>query len=197
MSIIFEALKKIEEEKREDPLGGPPVVLSLPGEKSSTEPRRISAARIITVAAAVGIPLIFLSALYLRHRMPGNTARPPAEPPPGRAGHTTSTKPVMEEVRLKPRSILSTVEGFSPETLQPASPPSPAAAPPAAATPPPAAQLPALHLRGLSRSGSRSWAFINDRMLKVGDTVEGAEVVEILSDRVKLRNGGTVFTLTY
>lgn len=140
----------------------------------------------------MGIPLIILSAIYLRHRMPGNTAKPPAAPPPHRAGATASTKPAMEEVRLKPRSILPAVEGFSPETFQPAAPPSPAAAPPS-----PAAQLPALRLRGLSRSGSRSWAFINDRMLKVGDTVEGAEVVEILSDRVKLKSGGTVFTLTY
>lgn len=31
MSIIFEALKKIQEEKREDPLDGSPGVPSLPG----------------------------------------------------------------------------------------------------------------------------------------------------------------------
>ena len=197
MSIIFEALKKIEEEKRDDPLGGPPGILSLAGGKSAVEPRRISWARVNTAAAVVGIPLVILSAIYLRPRMPAATAKPPAAPPPRHAGATALTKPAMEEVRLKPRSIVPAVEGFSPETLQPASPPPPAAAPPLAAAPPPAAQLPDFHLRGLSRSGSRSWAFINDRMVKVGDTVEGAEVVEILSDRVKLRNGGTVFTLTY
>ena len=32
---------------------------------------------------------------------------------------------------------------------------------------------------------------------EVLSVIEGAEVVEILSDRVKLRHGVTVFTLTY
>ena len=93
----------------------------------------------------------------------------------------------MAEVTLEPRSILPAAS-LPPEPAEPAPP---------SAAPEAEAHLPALRLRGLSRSGSRSWAIINDRMLKVGDRIEDAEVVEILSDRVKLRRGDTLFTLVY
>ncbi|MEJ2746210.1 MAG: hypothetical protein P8123_11095, partial [bacterium] len=58
-------------------------------------------------------------------------------------------------------------------------------------------KIPDLRLKGISRSGNRSWAFVNDRMLKVGDSIEGAEVVDILRDRVKLKYSGVEFTLAY
>lgn len=186
MSIIFEALKKIEEEKRENPLGGPPPVFAPPPADSASARHRPSAVAVLLTGAAGAAIAVVAAALLVRQGARSRTEKPAPAPP--RPGLAAPAKPPLEEVRLKPRVIAPAVEGFSGETIQPAVPD---------AVPAQESQAPSLRLRGLSRSGTRSWAFINDRMLKVGDTVEGAEVVEILSDRVKLRSGGKVFTLTY
>lgn len=191
MSIIFEALKKIEEEKREDPLGGQPPVFAPPAGRSADGGRPSAAARAAR-AAAVAVPVAVLAVVLLRQNGPGRTAHPLPAPVVRAPEGGAAPRAAIEEVRIKPRSIVPAIEGFPRETDQP--PPAPA---PAAAPAPAVAQIPTLRLRGLTRSGTRSWAFINDRMLKVGDSIEGAEVVEILTDRVKLKSGGAVFTLTY
>jgi len=173
MSIIFEALRKIETEKRE---GASPALDPPGGQQPPAGRRRLPAP--LAVSAAV----VFAAAVLFRllHLVPA----PPAEPPPARDAAAPGP---MAEVTLEPRSILPAAS-LPPEPAEPAPP---------SAAPEAEAHLPALRLRGLSRSGSRSWAIINDRMLKVGDRIEDAEVVEILSDRVKLRRGDTLFTLVY
>ncbi|HQM53189.1 MAG: hypothetical protein IT574_09600 [Candidatus Aureabacteria bacterium] len=173
MSIIFEALRKIETEKRE---GASPALDPPGGQQPPAGRRRLPAP--LAVSAAV----VFAAAVLFRllHLVPP----PPAEPPPARDAAAPGP---MAEVTLEPRSILPAAS-LPPEPAEPAPP---------SAAPEAEAHLPALRLRGLSRSGSRSWAIINDRMLKVGDRIEDAEVVEILSDRVKLRRGDTLFTLVY
>jgi hypothetical protein len=97
---------------------------------------------------------------------------------------------VIKEVRIEPRSILPSTD------LPPQKPPEVVAQ---SAVPPPGTgvKIPELRLKGLSYSGNRSWVFINDRMLKVGDTIDGAEVVGIMRDRVKMRCNGVEFMLAY
>ncbi len=169
MSIIFEALRKIEEEKRGARFCGPfPAPPARRGAAGSPLFARAA------LAAAIAAPAAAIAAILMRHGVPARPASRPAPAPP----------PAMEEARIEPRGIVSALDGFPRET----------GGPPGA---PAAVHIPPLRLSGLSRSGARSWAFINDKMLKVGDSIEGAEVVEILADRVKLKSGDTVFTLTY
>lgn len=174
MSIIFEALRKIETEKRE----GVPPPRNLPGGQPPPAGRRRLRSRLAASAAVFFAAAVLFRLLHL----------PP--PPPAEPLHVPdAAAPVpMAEAAVEPRSILPAAAPLPLEPVEPA---------PAAAAPEAEAHLPALRLRGLSRSGSRSWAIINDRMLKVGDRIEDAEVVEILSDRVKLKRGDTLFTLVY
>lgn len=184
MSIIFEALRKIEAEKKEDARDGAPPAFGLPGMQPPAAGRRPSRLLVAASVVAVLLLLAFVAPRLVR-RAPPQVAVRAAEPA------SAPAIPPMAEVTLKARSIEPAVGGFPSEAAAPAAP----TAPPAvlAAEPP----LPDLRLKGLSRSGSRSWAFINDRMLKVGDSIEGAEVLEILNDRVKLKRGEQSFTLVY
>ncbi len=49
------------------------------------------------------------------------------------------------------------------------------------------ATLPSLFLNGVFFSENEGYALINNRILKVGDTIEGAEVKEITLDSVELK----------
>jgi type II secretory pathway component PulC len=111
------------------------------------------------------------------------------------AAHISSAPslvPVIKEVRLQTRDILPSTTDLSPKTQEP-----PASAVQKSPTSVTDTKIPELHLKGISLGGTRSWAFVNDRMLKVGDTIEGAEVVDILKDRVKLKYAGVEFSLSY
>lgn len=179
MSIIFEALRRVEREKGGGPPGREPVVFDFPGgtEAPPARPPARRAFRIAAAAAAAAGAMLLARPDWFGVRPPAPAVPPPPEP-----------AAPLREVRLEPRGIL-------------ASPPEAAAAiPPPAATARAAAdelRIPDLRLKGLSRSGARSWAFINDRMLKVGDTIEGAEVVAIAADRVTMRYRGVEFVLSY
>ena len=62
---------------------------------------------------------------------------------------------------------------------------------------PPAADvsLPELDLKGTMLSKSKSRAFINDSIVKVGDEIEGAEVLSIRENSVTLRKGEKDFEI--
>ena len=55
---------------------------------------------------------------------------------------------------------------------------------------------PELILNGIAASGSQGWAIINDRIVKVGDTVKGAKVLGVYSDRVDLEFNNETFSLS-
>ncbi|MDP1853862.1 MAG: hypothetical protein Q8L26_06660 [Candidatus Omnitrophota bacterium] len=55
---------------------------------------------------------------------------------------------------------------------------------------------PELVLNGIAASGSDGWAIIDDRVVKAGDTIKGAEVVGIYADRVDLKFEGGTFSLS-
>lgn len=55
---------------------------------------------------------------------------------------------------------------------------------------------PELVLNGIAASGSDGWAIINDRIVKVGDTVKGVKVLGVYSDRVDLEFDNEAFSLS-
>jgi hypothetical protein len=190
MSIIYEALKKIEAEKKDDSPDSAPIVFALPKEETTGD-ERPKAFRHAVRYAAIAFPLLFLLALLIKpdsFRLPSSRPSPPV-------AHTSaapSIAPVIKEVRLQPRDILPSTINLS---LKPQELPTPAVQKGSASVTD--TKIPELRLKGISQSGDRSWAFVNDRMLKVGDTIEGAEVLDILKDRVKLKYSGMEFTLSY
>jgi len=182
MSIIFEALKKIERDKKEeDPQSCSSVVFSPPAEglrKEAAPPHGRRVFRRLLFAAACILVLV----LFIKLGRFGYSGRRPTSAAPA----PSMPAPVIKEVRLDTKRFLPLETDLVPR-------PAPAARPAAA----PADKIPELHLKGISHSDSKSWAFINDKMVKLGDRVEGAEVVQILSDRVKMKFSGVEFTLTY
>lgn len=190
MSIIYEALKKIEEEKKDDSPGCAPLVFTFPREETARIERPKSFRRAVRYAA-IAAPLLFLLALLVRPDSfrPSSTRRPSSTT---HASAAPAIAPIIKEVRLQQRDILPSTIDLS---LKPQVPPAPEALKSSASITD--TKLPELRLKGISQSGNRSWAFVNDRMLKVGDTIDGAEVVDILQDRVKLKYGGMEFNLSY
>jgi hypothetical protein len=198
MSIIFEALKRIEREKKEDdPTDSSSIVFTLPAEATRREipvPRWRRNVRI----ALIAIPAACMLLLFINPHWFGYSTAPPSPPPivaPPAIAAPPAAPPVIREVRLESRNILP----LAPDLLVKPQAPPPAAEPPQSAPPaePPQPKIPDLHLKGISHTGNKSWAFINDRMVKLGDTIEGAEVVQILDNRVKLNYSGVEFSLSY
>ncbi|MCX6355952.1 MAG: hypothetical protein NTZ78_13780 [Candidatus Aureabacteria bacterium] len=193
MSIIFEALKRIEREKREDdPTGCSSIVFALPEEETRRE-APVSRWKGSVRAALVAIPCVCLLLLFINPRWFGYSTAPPSPPaiaapqlPPAIAAPQLPAPPIIKEVHLEAKSILP----LAPELPTKPQEPAPAAEPQKA-------NIPELHLKGISHTGNKSWAFINDKMVKLGDEIEGAEIVEILNDHVKLKYSGVEFTLSY
>ena len=183
MSIIFEALKKIEEEKGDET----PLVFAVPEEQGLRVARPRPLRRLL-FCAAIGIPLAAIAILLIRPDWmgvsPGHRSAPvasPSLPPPN---------PVLKEVRVQSKSILP----FSTDSSTMPKDSHFRAGSPSVET---EIKLPDLRLKGISHGNRRSWAFINDKMKKAGDRIEGAEIIEIIGDRVKLKYKGVEFTLTY
>ena len=190
MSIIFEALKKLESEKGPGDPDLVPLSFAAPATgRHAAPPRRSGARRALLLCSLTAAALLF--SLLVRPDWWG--IRAPQVPASPRPSASAAVRPVIKEVRFQPKRILP---------LEPAPPPPPSGEknrPQAAARDAGGGgvSLPDLRLKGVSLGGRRSWAFINDKMLKAGDTIEGATVKEILSDRVILIYRGVEFTLGY
>lgn len=186
MSIIFEALKKIEKEKGESPFREAPIDFTV-HEGAASGGSRANRSRRILLYAAIVIPCAFFALLLIR---PDWFSRPLEAPRASASAPAAQglTQPIIKEVRLQPKTIV-------PSGMELASKPRGPAA--HTAVKEADVKLPDLQLKGLSHSGNRSWAFINDKMLKEGDVIEGAEIVEISSNRVSLKYRDVEFTLTY
>jgi hypothetical protein len=187
MSIIFEALKKIEAEK-EGPHDAEVPLSFAPPEGERRDGRRAGRGRHAVVALAA-VSVAAFSLLIIRPDLWGLV--PSRRPAPAAEPASAAAPPVIREVRIPDKSILPFSEEPAPSS------PAPSAGREAEASEDPDITLPGLRLKGVSHGSSRSWAFINNKMLKAGDSIDGADVVEILSDRVKMRYRGVDFTLTY
>ncbi len=176
MSLILEALRKLEREKQAPERGflvlgtgawadrggvGRPIVLFVLG--------------LLAGGASLGIVMMRTRPAAVAVVEPG-----PAATPPTSAGAipAPSSNPPM------PATTASTT-------------PSPLVAP-AGASPAPAAPSPrAFTLQAISEKDGHSVALINDRLLREGDAIDGARVVTIATDSVELEIGGRRVVLRF
>lgn len=204
MSLILDALKKLEREKG---AGDPGVVVvgSVPwGERDrSRRPRRLALAGMGVLALAA------LGGLLLR---PG--AAPPgapsasagAPPTPAAAGPPPTPRPVA---RATPQTAPAPAPSLRPTLPAPATeatlvgePPGATAAdtlaPAAPAAPPPATPAhPPLRLSAISVQDGRPVAIIDDRLVREGDRFDGVLVLRIGEAEVEVEVAGRRETLRF
>jgi hypothetical protein len=184
VSLILEALKKLERDKPTD-ARGQDVVLLAPVRWPSrpTRARWIAALLVLLLlAAAAGAVLLIRS-----RPQPAQPDRPvviarPQEPgaSPAQASPVASAEPPTAPAPM----------GVRPPSTAPRR-----AALPSRATPTgsPAAFL----LTAIGEQDGHPVAVINDRMVRVGDALEGARIVRIGEGEVELEAGGRRFTVGF
>lgn len=185
MSLILEALKKLEREKQTPERG---VVVLGPAALGGTSSGGRRALLALALAALLGVA----GALTIRrdsagpagaaakpHAVRSNPTPSPASPRGASRGSTTDRASVLSTRRAEPDA----------ESLGASPPlPEPAARTPTAATPAP--PPPALQLQAISRRDGRPVAVLSDRLLYEGDSFDGVRVIRIGETAVELEIGG-------
>jgi hypothetical protein len=181
VSLIFEALKKLDREKKTPErgflvVGGAP----LPGRRL-----HVPALLLLLAAAAGGGFLI---------------ARATRPAPPLATPTTTAPTPAPVTVRqlappapLPPETVAPAVSGL-PRAAEPLVPAAPVPTPEVAA-PPKAA--PAFALQAVADQDGHPVAIVNGQLVRVGDLVDGARVLRIDPEEVELEQGGRRLVLTF
>jgi hypothetical protein len=198
VSLIFEALKKLDREKDAPDRG---VVVVGAGAWGEREPR--SRAR---VSAALGLVLLGLGVAAFALRSRQAPARPePAQAVAPQASPEAPTVPIEAPLVTQPSS-----EGAG--AVAPPPPPRlvvPTAAPPRAAaaaletvepTPPPDPVVPhepQFRLNAISARDGRPVALLNDRLVREGDMIEGVRVLHIGEDYVEIEVKGERRTIRF
>lgn len=178
MSLVLEALRKLDREKGRDERGFV-VMAAAPW---PTRARRVPlwvAAGVAAVAAA--------AAVFLMMRPPRPSA--PALPAASAAMAAASASPSTPAASPTPAATLP-MPVYVPAPRRAATP----APPPPTASP---AAAPALRLQAVSERDGRPIALINDRLLRVGDEIEGMKVLAIRADEVDLEIKGRRTTLRF
>jgi hypothetical protein len=181
VSLIFEALKKLDREKKAPERG----FLVVGGAPLPARRLHVPALLLLLAAAAGGG---FLIARALR----------PA--PPLAAPTTAAPTPAPVTVRrlappapLPPETVAPAVSG-QPRAADPPAPGAPVPTPEAVA-PPPAA--PAFALQAVAEQDGHPVAIVNGQLVRVGDLVDGARVLRIDPEQVELDQGGRRLVLTF
>ncbi|MET0552990.1 MAG: hypothetical protein ABW221_08135 [Vicinamibacteria bacterium] len=191
MSLIFEALKKLDREKKTPERG----FLVLGGAPAAGERRlRVPALLLLLIAAAGG------GFLIARGTNPGRAEAPP--PVPSTTGPVTVPR-LMPPAPLPPEAVEApAIAARPPAEAAPAAPvereaPATAApAPLAAATPAPPA-TPAFALQAVAEQDGQPVAIVNGQLVRVGDLVNGARVLRIEREEVELDQAGRRLLLTF
>jgi hypothetical protein len=191
VSLIFEALKKLDREKKAPERG----FLVVGGSPTAGE-RRLRVPVLVLLLAAAG------AGGFLAARATRPTPAPQAEPPATVATLAPATVP-----RLAPPAPLSpevppvTVERPSGvEATTPAPGGAAAHATPAATVPPPlapAAAAPAFALQAVTEQDGKPVAIVNGQLVRVGDRVDGARVLRIAPEEVELDHDGRRLVLSF
>ena len=101
--------------------------------------------------------------------------------------------PAMPAVRTAaPVAIPSAVPPIGSETRPPGPPPTQAAAPP-----PVAPVQPTFMLQAVTEQDGHPVAIVNGQLVRVGDTIEGAEVVRIDAQAVELTKDGRRIVVSF
>ena len=162
MSLILEALRKLEREK-EAPARGVIVVGTTPWPGARPD-RRL---RLFLLGLALGGGLI----AFARWRQDGaQRAALPAAASATAAVPQAPPEPTSPAAAASRPAILSTAA----PPIAPASPASP----------------PALTLQAISERDGRPLAIVNDRLVREGDSIDGARIVRIAKDEVELEVAG-------
>ena len=171
MSLILEALRKREREKQVPERG-----FLVMAETAWTPARGRSLWGMVAAAAlAFGLGVGFVS-WRQQPRLPA--AAPPPEP--SHVASATVAAPAAPLVTLLPAPIRPTASSVPVEAATP--PPAATLAP--VATPSPAAI--ALVLQAISQRDGQPVALISDRLLREGDTLDGARILHIGETEVEL-----------
>jgi hypothetical protein len=180
VSLIFEALKKLDREKKAPQrgflvVGGAP----LPG------PRLQVPALLLLLAAAGGGGFLI--------------ARATRPAPPVAAPTTTSTAPPVTVRALAPPAPLPPETAAAPVPTAVRDAPSASVEPvaPAAETAAAPAPAPAFALQAVAEKDGHPVAIVNGQLVRIGDLVDGARVVRIDPEGVELDQGGRRLVLTF
>jgi hypothetical protein len=192
VSLIFEALKKLEREK-ESPERG--VVIVGPGAWGEREPR--SRAR---VAAALGLVLLGLGLAAFALRGRSGPPAPPLSEPAAPPLESAEAPAVPAEAPLVAPSVRETPP--PPTRLVVPTPAVPRAAAPEtiAISPPPDPVVPSepqFRLNAISTRDGRPVALLNDRLVREGDVIEGVRVLRIGDDFVEIEVRGERRTIRF
>ena len=170
MSLVLEALRKLDREKGRDERGF--VVMA-----AAPWPTR---ARRGPLWVAVGVAVVAASAaVFLMIRPP----RPSASALPATSAATAASPSAPA---ASPTPAIPAVPVSIPATRRAATP---------APVPPPSA--PALRLQAVSERDGQPIAIVNDRLVRVGDELEGMRVLAIRPDEVDLEIKGRRTTLRF
>ena len=181
MSLIFEALKKLDREKKAPErgflvVGGAP----LPG-------RRLQVPALLLLLAAAGGGGFVIA----RATRPAPPVAPPTTAAPTAAPVTV--RQLAPPAPLPPESPASAVSAL-PRAVEPLAPAAPAATPEAAATPKAA---PAFALEAVADQDGHPVAIVNGQLVRVGDLVDGARVLRIDPEEVELEQDGRRLVLKF
>lgn len=186
MSLILDALRKLEREKRTPQRGF--LVVGTP------RPRGVPGALAGALAAAIVlVPLTwYMASRFAQPRaLEGPVPAPPsAEPvpaspaPPALARGTVSARPDALVPPASPAPAGSESSALAPLAARRAPSPSPSAAA-------------AFVLQAITRRDGRPLALINDRLVREGDSLDGARVVRIGDSDVELEVAGRRVVLSF
>jgi hypothetical protein len=188
VSLIFEALKKLDREKKAPERG----FLVVGGAPVAGESRLRAPALLLLLAAAGGGGFLIARAL----RPAAAPAPVASSTPPTTLAAADAPPRLAPPVPLPPESPAPAPEA-RPSASQPAPSPGPAARPEAAATPVPAVAAPAFALQAVAEQEGHPVAIVNGQLVRVGDSVDGARVLRITPEEVELEQGGRRLVLTF
>jgi hypothetical protein len=176
VSLILEALRKLEREKQ-TPARGVVVLggVAAPGSRPQVRPL-----------------LLFLLGLCLGGAVLAAVLWRPAAPPPPPASAALTIRPATTPTPVPPEPSPRLVAA-APPTERPPAAPAPAAASPS----PSAAASQPFTLQAVSERDGRPVAIINDRLLREGDSIDGARIVKIAADQVELEIDGRRVVLRF
>jgi hypothetical protein len=171
MSLINDALKRVQSQQQGESSSEPPP--QIPPEIQSVEvPKRPKISQKFVIFSVVGVLILGLGAYF---------------------GAILWTKMRAKPVVVETETVadIAPMQKFIEETKT--EPPPPAPPPPAAVTPP---TPPDLKLEGIFIEGNLREAVINGQIVGIGDEIDGARVMRIEPNGVKLEFQGHAITLS-
>ena len=183
MSLILDALKKLERDKPTDPHASEVVLLApVRWPTRSARAAWLAGLAVVLVLAAALAGFIVLRPAR-RHAPAPAAPLPIASPSPSPRESTVAAVAVEPDVAsaTTPRGPTPPGRSALPAHVRPTPSPTPAS----------------FVLTAIAEQDGHPVAVINDRMVRVGDALEGARIVRIGEGEVELEAGGRRFTVGF